>query len=392
MNRRRFMHLALGSALAAPWAARRAVAAAAARGASAAAAAVAAAGAAAAAPSGLSLAACTDGLAIARQHILAHCATLAFPSGALHAIRALGRETPLGPGDPFRLVLENYVVETVVSDRQYLDVPINNEGHRHLLIMNLLEKGCEQELEFTLEGRPRRFQELIDSARMLTSYPGNLPIDEHSWTLLALARLTPPAQATWNNAFGTPVDLQRMLDDTSAALWRATELIRTVNLADPDPPRTCPVLGYACGGMHMLAACMMPLAWGYATPERRRTFNAHMQTAMRRLVYDENVIAAVERQNVQVAGAEAARINAFNARVKFLGHLLEVARFAAAHRLYEFSAGERRALHDASVRLCSALVASRDIHFERYKKDRVHYESMTTGLCHAYNALRPGPA
>jgi hypothetical protein len=188
------------------------------------------------------------------------------------------------------------------------------------------------------------------------------------------------------------VDLQRMIDDTSSALWQATEKIRSADLSQRDLPLDCPVLGTACGGMHMLAALAVPLACGYATPERRRSFAAHMQTALRRLGYDEKLIEAAERQNVQLAGEEAARAVGFDGRVKFLSHLLEVLRYADDHRLYEFSAAERQAVRAAFERLCTVVVGSRSMKFERFKNDRFHYESMTTGLCHAYNALAPAPA
>lgn len=369
MHRRRFLHLAVGGALAASGLGRRALAA-------------------PAAPrAGIVPPGCKEGLEIARRHIHTYCATLSFPSGALHAIRALGRETPLGPGDPFRLVLENYAVETIVGEKIYLEVPVEKEGHRHLLLMNLLEKGCEPELEFEVQGHRYVFRDVIESARMLASYPGPLPIDEHSWTLISLAQLTPPAQCRWQNAFGGAVDLQQMIDDTSTALWRATEKIRSADLSQPELPLDCPVLAYACGGMHLLAALAVPLSSGYATPERRARFAAHMQTAMLRLRYDEKVIAAVERQNVQLAGAEAARAVAFDGRVKFLGHLLEVVRYVDAHRLYDFTTEERQAVRAAAERLCAILAGSRDMKFERYQRDRFYYESMTTGLCHAYNAL-----
>lgn len=372
MQRRRFLHLALGGALALPWAARKMFA--------------------APAPPALVLPPCKDGLEIARRHIQTYCATLSFPSGALHAIRALGRQTPLGPGDPFRLVLESYVVESVVGGSLYLEVPLDNEGHRHLLIMNLLEKGCELDFPFTLQGKSYAFRDVVEGARMLTSYPGKLPIDEHSWTLVSLVQVTPPERSRWRNAFGGTVDLGQMIDDTSSALWQATEKIRTADLARRDLPLDCPVFGYACGGMHMLQALAVSLACGYAAPERRRSFTAHMQTALRRLRYDERLIDSAERQNVQLAGEEAAHAVGFDGRVKFLSHLLEVLRYVDAHRLYDFSAAERLEVKAAFERLCTVVIGSRDMKFERFKTDRFHYESMTTGLCHAYNALAPDPA
>jgi hypothetical protein len=41
-------------------------------------------------------------------------------------------------------------------------------------------------------------------------------------------------------------------------------------------------------------------------------------------------------------------------------------------------------LAKAHVQLCQIVAGSRDMHFERYQKDNFLYESLTTGICHAY--------
>src|SRR6186713_1084464 len=84
-----------------------------------------------------------EALEIARKQILTYCATVAFPNGAIHAVRALGRQCPLGPGDPYVIVLESFLVETPVGERVYLEVPVEREGHRNAMLKTLLEKGCE---------------------------------------------------------------------------------------------------------------------------------------------------------------------------------------------------------------------------------------------------------
>jgi hypothetical protein len=334
---------------------------------------------------------CTEGLAAARAQILAYCATLAFPNGAIHAVRALGRHCPLGPGDPFRILLENFLVENPQGERSYLEVPVEREGHRNAMLKTLIEKGCEPELEFSLHGKPYRFQDYIDSARALASYPGVVTIDEHSWTIIAMSLVTPPAQARWNNHLGQSVDLQRMIDDTSAALWKDTEMIRQTGLQVVDPPRNCPVYLRACGGLHMLYALAVAHASGYETPARRRSFAGHMQTLVRRFSFDENLTASVERDNVKLAGEEAAWVVSYDARVKFLGHALETVGVVDRHKLYAFTAAERRQIDLGRERLCEVLAAGRDLKFERYAKDAFLYDSMTTNLCHAYNALQLSP-
>jgi len=331
-------------------------------------------------------------LEMAARHIRATCCNLQFPNGAIHALRAFGRETPLGAGDPFRLALEAFVVENFIGSRSFLEVPVEREGHRNAMLKTLLEAGCELDLEFTLQGRPHRFRDLLESAGTLAAYPGNLDIDEHSWTIMALTRVLPPERGRFTNIHGHIVDLGIMIDDTSVALERDTALVREIDVTQADPPRECPALARACGGLHMLYAIAAACANGYGTPARRKALAGHLRTAILRLDYDENVTASVERQNTRLAGAEAAHAVAFDARVKLLGHLLETFGLVDRHKLYTFTAAERRAIDAGRRRLCQVLVASRGFDFARYRNDRALYESLTTGVCHAYNGLRMSPA
>jgi hypothetical protein len=327
---------------------------------------------------------CSAALEVARQQILRYCALLAYPNGAAHAVRALGRSCPLGAGDSFRLLLENSMTERPVGTRMYVEAPIAEEGHRDSLVRTLMDRDCERDLRFEISGRSYTFQDCLDSARMLATYPGRLAIDEHAWTIMVLSRVVSPDQARWTNAFGETVDLQRMIDDTSAAIAADTALIRTVDLSTDDPSRNCPVFGRACGGLHMLEAFAVAIAAGYGTPERQRALAEHIRTTLRRIVYDEKVTASVERQNIQIAGAEAAAAVAYDSRMKFLGHLLELMAFIDRSKIYAFSADERRMLAEAHARLCRVVAGSRDMHYERYREDNFLYESLTTGICHAY--------
>ncbi len=336
-------------------------------------------------------AACTAGLDVARRQIIQYCAQLDFPNGAIHSVRALGRETPLGSGDPYRVLLEAFTVEKAVGQRPLLEVPVRFEGHPNAMLKTLIEKQCEPDLEFTVQGRTYHFRDLIESARLLVNYPGLLPIDEHSWTIIAMAQVLPAGHGTWSNISGQQVDLGQMIDDTSAALEQDTELIRRVDLQSLDPPRNCPVYARVCGGLHMLYALAVAMAHGWGTPARKKQFALHMRTAIRRLSYDEHVIDAVEKLNVKLAGADAARAVAYDARVKLRGHLLEVFGVVDRSRIYVFSAADRRAIDAARERLCATLVAGSDLPFERFKNNAILYDSATTGVCHAYNGLQLSP-
>ena len=329
-------------------------------------------------------------LAVARRHILAHCTDLARSNLVIHGVRALGRELPLA-GDAYQVLLQHYTQETAVGSRLFLEVPVYDEGHGHAMLKTLVERQCEPELGFTHAGRSYDFHAFVDSTRQLSAYPAPGPVDDHSWTLMALARVTPPAAARWENAHGRGFDLERLYDDTSAALLADTALVRDVDLSLAELPRDCPAFSRACGGLHMLYALAAALSSGYANAARRADFATHMRTLGRRFVYDLGVIEQVEKLNEPRIGAARAWISALDQRLKFLGHSLETVGLVDQFRLYEWTREERQHTDGARKRLCAEIEASARLDFAALQHDRETYESLVSALCHAYNGLRLSP-
>jgi hypothetical protein len=335
---------------------------------------------------------CARALTAANRHIQAHCTNLGFANGAIHGVRALGRDLALGDGDPYRALLENYTQESWVEGRTCLEVPVQNEGHRNAMLKTLVERQCDFDLEFQKSGRTYRFRDYVDSARLLHTYDLSvLPIDEQSWTIMAFVRVTPPEQARWRNLHGSTLDLDRMIDDTSQALARDTEMIRQVDFRQRELPRDCPVYARACGGLHMVYALAAALSSGYTNPGRRAEFAEHMKTLVRRFTYDMRVIDQVEALNIPNAGEEAARIGSFSARVKSLGHSFETIGLVDQFKLYEFTPAERAEVNRAREMLCAVLAASEKLDLGRYRNEHELYESLVGDICHAYNGLRMSP-
>ncbi|MFQ5600883.1 MAG: hypothetical protein ACE5G2_10060 [Candidatus Krumholzibacteriia bacterium] len=336
---------------------------------------------------------CRTSLDVARRHIQAHCTDPSFANGVIHGVRALGLELPLGAGDPYRLILERYTQESYIEGQVFLEVPVHHEGHRHAMLKTLVERQCDLDLEFEHDGRMYRFRDYVESAIRLHTYDlGLLPIDEQSWTIMALSRVTPPSRARWANVYGQTIDLERMIDDTSEALRRDTRLVRGVDLQMQELPRDCPALARACGGLHMLYALAVALSSGYETPRRRQEFAGHMRTQMRRFTYDLRVIEQVEALNVPRVGEARARVRAFDGRLKFLGHSFEVIGVVDQFGLYEFSQEERAVIDAGRAKLCALLADSATMNLRRYKDDRVLFDSIVSGFCHAYNGLLMSPA
>jgi hypothetical protein len=301
---------------------------------------------------------CADAFEAARRQIMAHCTNPGFANGAIHGVRALGRELPLGDGDPHRLLLENYLRETWLEEQMLLEVPVHHEGHRHAMLKTLVEQECDLDLEFRIGERTYRFRDYVESARLLHTYDLSvLPIDEQSWTIMAFTRVTPPDAARWRNIHGSVVDLGQMIDDTSAALARDT---------------------------HLAAA----LSSGYDTPRRREAFAEHMRTHLRRFRYDLVIIDEVETLNMHRVGPERAGIRALSGRLKFLGHTFEVIGLVDQFSLYEFTREERQVVDAARQRLCEILSESRSLDLQRYRSAKEFYEGLVGDICHAYNGLR----
>ena len=332
-------------------------------------------------------------LAVARQHIEAHCTNPQFANGVSHGIRALGRELPLGSDDPYAMVLRTFTQEKYLEGQMFLEVPVQNEGHRHALLKTLLEKQCEFDLPFELDGRPYTFADYVRSARLLHSFDLNsLALDEQSWAILAFTRVTPPRQARWFNIHGQMQDLDSILDATSSGLRADTRLVRSVDLRAKELPRNCDAFARACGGLHMLYALAAALSCGYSNPTRLADFREHMQTHMRRFTYDLRVIDEVEALNRQRASEERAAARAFDGRLKFLGHSMEILGLVDQFDLYALSGAERDKVNAGRDQLCSWILETQDTNLGRYQANRELFDSLVTGMCHAYNGLRMSPA
>jgi hypothetical protein len=332
-------------------------------------------------------------LAVARRHILSHCTDLSNPNAVNHGIRALGRQLPLGSDDPFRTVLATFPEESYQGGRLLLEVPVQREGHRHSLLKTLIESQCEFDLAFTVGDHEYTFADYVRSARLLHSFNTHtLALDEQSWAILAFTRVMPPDQARWMNLHGEVQDLGRIIDVTSEGLRQDTRLVRSIDLRAEDLPRNCDVFARACGGLHMLYALAAALSCGYDTPTRREAFADHMRTHLRRFDYDLRIIAEVEALNRGRVAPERAALRAFDGRLKFLGHTLEVMGIVDQFDLARLSAAERSRLDDGRMQLCDWIIESEKLDLARARADAVFFDSLVTGICHAYNGLRMSPA
>ena len=254
-------------------------------------------------------------------------------------------------------------------------------------LKTLIEKQCDLDLEFEHEERRYRFRDYVESARLLCTFDNAQPIDEQSWTLMALARVTPPQRTGWTNLYGHSVDLGTIIDRTSSIVLQDTQLVSQLDVDLPDVPRNCPAFGRVCGGLHMLYAVAVALSCGHTSERRRAEFARHMQTLARRFRYDLKVIDQVEQLNAPRVGAPRAAVTAFDARLKFLGHAFEIVGVARQFDLYAFSAEELEHVHAGREALCQLLETSDAVDWAAIRTDRALYESVVSGVCHAYNGL-----
>lgn len=330
---------------------------------------------------------CREALEAAGALIRQHCTDLDFANGAIHGVRALGRAIDLGGDDSFRVLLERYTRERYTEGRVLLEVPVRQEGHRNAMLKTLIENHCDLDLTFEHEQRTYRFRDYVDSARLLCTGDPTQRIDEHSWTIMALARVTPSDRSSWTNVYGHSVNLGTLIDRTSSVLLQDTQLVRQLDLDLAEVPRNCPAFGRVCGALHMLYALAVALSCGHTNERRRSEFARHMQTLVRRFRYDLKVIDQVEQLNRERVGADRASSTAFDARCKFLGHAFEIVGLVQQFDLYAFSSAERERVDSGREALCRLLVRSGSLDWSGIREDRELYESVVYGICHAYNGL-----
>jgi hypothetical protein len=332
-------------------------------------------------------------LAVARHHIETHCTNPGFPNAVNHGIRALGRDLSLGADDPYRMVLSTFLQESYLQGQLFLEVPVQREGHRHALLKTLIEKECAFDLDFDIDGRAYTFADYVRSARLLHSFDLSvLPLDEQSWAILAFTRVTSPRQARWFNLNGEIQDLDNILRATSSGLRADTRLVRSVDLRSEDLPRNCDAFSRACGGLHMLYALAAALSCGYGNESLRSEFHEHMQTHLRRFTYDLRVIEEVEALNRDRASVERAAARAFDGRLKFLGHSLEILGIVDQFDLHALSGADRDTVDAGRDHLCQWIIETRGSGLANFQADRQLFDSVVTGLCHAYNGLLMSPA
>ena len=322
-----------------------------------------------------------------RRIILARARERQDPWAIVHAVRALGRDLTLAGGQPaVSFVLSEYLEERVVNGATYLAFPLKVEVHENMFLKTFLEAGVSPEFGFAYRGRPRKLHDVIEGARALFRFTDATGPNAIPWSIIALARTTPPPRRSWTNAWGERVELAQAIEAGFRMLEQASKPVEAARDLGTPLERLAPVHDFTCGGTHLLYALLGAAHAGHGGPRHRERLRRQMDILVYRLWADPDLITRFYQPRI----ATKPELSWFllDAQVKFIGHAFECLRFAERHAFYAVpaeQAARRRdagAVLDADIRKLGAM----DLAPIRAKLPEL-YQQLVGDVCHAHHGL-----
>lgn len=287
------------------------------------------------------------------------------PWAVKHALLAAPPGVRLADGrDAVDALFADYAIEVPIGGRSFVDFParrerpgltdIRIEPHTDLQIKGFAEAGVAPERVVSVAGHPHPLGDLLDLSLYRMWVDGDRtsrPWDDLPWTLQAVATYA-PAELAWVGEGGHPTTLDAVTHAMVEQLGRETTWMRADMLAGRaydkiahkkagDPQ----ILGYTCGGAHLLQGAMYAVARGHGDPGDP----AKIRDQMALLYYRYDVEMAVVDRAIREVPEQ--RLRLFSQRLKFLAHFLETAHKAAAMGIYLPDEGQRLKLTKAAAEL-----------------------------------------
>jgi hypothetical protein len=309
------------------------------------------------------------------------------PWAVCHGVRAMGRDFKLTDGRrAVDWLLETYVAVVPASRDGILAFPLQVEVHPNMFVKTFLEAGVPLDYGFTHQGQRRTLAEVVEGARLLfrpsqvMSDPNLLP-----WSLIALTRTTAPLRGRWTNAWGEPVDLDRVVEASLRLLEDASlPLAQAMRENRPESVKA-PVHGFVCGGTHMIYALLTAAQAGYASGERLHRIRKQADILVWRLAGDLGLIDRFYKEQPSLPGVHWFQLQA---KLKLLGHGQECMAFGTQHGVVKLTPAQQERWREAVATLKRTIedIEGRDI-IETRKIDRELFRQLIGDACHARHGL-----
>jgi hypothetical protein len=309
------------------------------------------------------------------------------PWAVCHGVRGVGRDFAMADGRrAVDWLLESQLATKTVNGKEYLAFPIDTEIHPNSFLKTFLEAGVPQDYTFAHRWKRRTLREVVEGAHALfrqaevIDLPNMLP-----WTLIAFSRTTTPLKSRWTNAWGEPVDLDKVVESALRLLEQASlPLMQSMREDRPETGRA-PVHTFTCGGTHMVYGILSAVHAGYAGRDRVERTRQQMDLLVWRLRADLDLIDRFYKDRASQPGAYWYEIDA---KVKLLGHGEECVALATQRGVVKLGEPQRERVRAAEQSLRRMLdemetrnmAEARDINRELFRQ-------LIGDACHARHGL-----
>jgi hypothetical protein len=318
------------------------------------------------------------------------------PWAMMHGVRALGKGFSLDDGPAIDYLCANFLKEKAVAGGRYLYMPKETEGHANTLLKTILEAGAGLDRPIMAAGRRRTVGDLLTSAKRLFSFDAGLnPLhtsrDELAWSIIAFSMTTRPDQDVWTNGEGREIRLRDVVAAAFLTAERASADFRSAMTRGKMPGWKDRIANFTCGGTHLIYSLAVAVRYGHLREEGRRRLAEQLDLLTWRLKAD---LYLADQYYQLVATAypkakdESRRHYELDARLKFLGHSMEIITYARTFGLFTPTAAQQTEIRRATETLVETILDINTLDLGAVRDQaRPLYHLLVGDACHAYHGL-----
>lgn len=328
-----------------------------------------------------------------RDLITRHAGATDNPWAAMHGIRAIGKGFSAGGRPALEYVSSQELQERTEAGRKFLIMPAATEGHSNTFLKTLLEAGVRLDDRIPAAGRRRPVADLLHDAKQSFAYdPGTIngSADELSWSIIAFAMTTTPAQDQWRNAKGQQIRFRDVVAYAFATADWASADFRKAMAEGRAPTGKDRISNLTCGGTHLLYSLGVAVRYGHLGDEGRRRFAEHLRLLIWRLRMEPPLLDDYYKTVAKAYPGKEARWRPYqlDSRLKFLGHAFEILSYSRMFRLSPLTSEQERQVEQAGRVLAQSIreVAKLDLQAIKQENRRL-FDLLIGDACHAYHGI-----
>lgn len=335
----------------------------------------------------------TKAVGILDDVIREHAADISEPWLLMHGIRAMGKKFRCKDGAAIDHLCRTYLRNTKIGESEYLHMPLADEGHRNAFLAEaVLDSDIEPSFSFPVGDSVHTVADLVEAAKAMFRFQnGYVQPDDLAFSLVVFSYSLEPDQDVWVNAYGESIKLSEVIkfgsktvEDSSAGFLAAMQ--KGVFAQKPDQ-----IQRHACGGTHLIYGLANCLRFGHGMPALAKTMQAQFDLLVWRLKSDSGLIDHYYSAVAGQQSPEVARMYYLDAKLKALGHSLEVLNYGRLHNLFSPTAVQEDAIREAHEELYDVVTAL-GVTGPSKADSKMLYKLIIGDSCHAYRGLTLGSA